>query len=480
MKNGLFNSESNLSRLGKYYMKKNIYLLNRKNYISNLKKIISSKHLKEENTFDYINNFTSNYEKKSIFDIDYENNHDKIIEKQLKKYLDHKDNYKFHSIQAQIINKRQKQKNPIEEQKLLLLPTDNSFNEKSKKNKNGNSFDKISGRYSNTKTIQNDKKDSENKICSRILKAKKIEAMKLKNNFFQINEKKQEKLDSKKLIKKKLSHIDSLDNSSEKNTFPLIRNNTTLSTIQIKNNKNQNKSTINSDNKNFNSLDNSKHIKSGVDFKRMLSRTKKLKLNSNEIIGAHSPLTPRYDLVHPKIIRDFMYKEPTSRKKDFSPKFRKIKFEFFFDLDKVYSKYNNHKEAPSFSLEKISGRKPFYENKKEVYKNGKEKSGIINNKNELNEKINDIMKLKIDKLIDSETLQQDKNTNNIILENTFQEIMKKVLLNKDKKNNDDKRLYKAIVGNKINSKYMKLLKIFSEYKFLNDINKKGNNKIKKL
>ena len=175
-----------------------------------------------------------------------------------------------------------------------------------------------------------------------------------------------------------------------------------------------------------------------------------------------------------------MYKEPTSRKKDFTPKFRKIKFEFFFDLDKVYSKYNNHKEAPSFSLEKISGRKPFYENKKEEYKNGKEKSGIINNKNELNEKINDIMKLKIDKLIDSETLQQDKNTNNIILENTFQEIMKKVLLNKDKKNNDDKRLYKAIVGNKINSKYMKLLKIFSEYKFLNDINKKGNNKIKKL
>ena len=63
------------------------------------------------------------------------------------------------------------------------------------------------------------------------------------------------------------------------------------------------------------------------------------------------------------------------------------------------------------------------------------------------------MKLKIDKLIDSETLQQDKNTNNIILENTFQEIMKKVILNKDKKNNDDKRLYKAIVGNKINCKY---------------------------
>ena len=479
MKNELFNSESNLSRLGKYYMKKNIYLLNRKNYISNLKKILFSRHLKEQNTFDYINNFTSNYEKKSIFDIDYENNHDKVIEKQMKKYLDHKDKYKFHSMQTELISKKQKQKSPIEEHKLLLFPNNYINNEKSKKNKNKNenSFDKIPGRYSNSKTIQNDKKEYENKICSRILKIKKIEAMKLKQNNQSIKQKKLEKLNDKKLIKKKLSHVDSLDNSSDKNTFPLIRNNTTLSTIQIKKRKNQNKSTINSDLKNFYCLENSKHIKSGVDFKRMLSRTKKLKVNSNEIFSAYSPITPRYDLVHPKIIRDFMYKEPTSRKKDFSSKYRKIKFEFFFDLDKVYSKYNNHKEAPSFSLEKISGRKPFNHNKKEETKNEKEKSEKINNKNELNEKINDIMKLKIEKLIDSESIQQEKKTNNIILENTFQEIIKKAILNKEKKNNDDKRLYKAMSGNKINSSYIKLLNIFSEYKFLNDINKKENNKI---
>ena len=481
MKNELFNSEPNLSRLGRYYMKKNIYLLNRKNYISNLKKILLSRHLKEENSFDYINNFTSNYEKKSIFDIDYKNNHDKIIEKQMKKYLDHKDNYKIHSIQARLISKKQKQKNPIEEHKLLLLfPTYNNNNEKSKKNKNGNSFDKTPGRDSNAKTIQNDKKESENKICSRILKARKIEAMKLKKNNKLIDVKKKEKIDDKKLIKKKLSHIDSLDNSSDKNIFPLIRNNTTLSTTQIINKKNQNKSVINSEIKNFCSLDNSKHIKSGVDYKRMLSRTKKLKLNSNIITSAYSPLTPRYDLVHPKIIRDFMYKEPTSRKKDFSPKYRKFKFEFFFDLDKVYSKYNNHKEVQSFSIEKISGRKPFNQNEKEESKNAKEKSENIKNNDELNEKINDIMKSKIDKLISSETIQQENKMNNIILENTFQEIIKKAILNKENKNNDDKRLYKAMIGNKINSKYMKLLKIFSEYKFVNDINKKRNNKIKKL
>ena len=319
MKNELFSSESNLSRLGKYYMKKNIYLLNRKDYISNIKKILLSRHLKDENIFDNINNSISNYEKKSIFDIDYENKHDKILEKQMKKYLEHKDKYKFHSSQTQLITK--KQKHPVEEHKLSLFAIE-SFNiEKSKKNKNSNSFDKTSGRYSNVKTKKNDKKDIENKICSRILKAKKKDEILLKKNN-QSNKEKKGKFE-KKLFKKKLSHIESLDNSSERNTFPLIRNNKSLNTIQIKNKIIQNKNIVNSEIKKFCSLENLKHIKTGVDFKRMLSRTKKMKLNSNEINSAYNPLTPKYNLVHPKIIINFMYKEQTSRKKDFIPKNRK-------------------------------------------------------------------------------------------------------------------------------------------------------------
>ena len=107
----------------------------------------------------------------------------------------------------------------------------------------------------------------------------------------------------------------------------------------------------------------------------------------------------------------------------------------------------------------------------------KEKSDKNKINNELNEKINDIMKLKIDKFINFEKLQKEEKISNNILENSFQEILKKIILNKEKKNINDTRLYKAMCGNKINNNYLRLLKVFSEYKFLIDLNTKGNYKI---
>ena len=62
---------------------------------------------------------------------------------------------------------------------------------------------------------------------------------------------------------------------------------------------------------------------------------------------------------------------------------------------------------------------------------------------------------------------------NNILENAFQEIIKNIILNKEKKDCDEERLYKAMSKNKINNNYMKLLKAFSEYKFLNELNNNG-------
>ena len=76
-------------------------------------------------------------------------------------------------------------------------------------------------------------------------------------------------------------------------------------------------------------MENSKNIKTNVDFKKMLSRTDKVRYHSNEISNIYSPITPRYNLVHPKTIIDFKYKEPPSRKKDFSLKYRKNNYEFF-------------------------------------------------------------------------------------------------------------------------------------------------------
>ena len=474
MKNDLTSSKTNFSRLGRYYMKKNLYLLNRKNYVLNLKKILSNRHIKEESTTNYyINDLTANLEK-SIFDDDYENDHDKIIEKQKKKYMDHKDKYKFHSIQSFLISQKLKQKHPVEEHKLLLFPFDNFEINKKKINKNENSFGKISGRFDDMKTIKKNN-NSENKICKKILNMKKIDVVKLKKYNGLVRKKQEKKLNDKKLLKKKLSNIESLNNITDKSIFPTIKNNNTnISTITNKKisprKKAKNKSITNS-------LENSKHIKSNiVDFKKMLSRTDKVKFRSNEISNIYCPITPRYNLVHPKTIIDFTYKEPTSRKKDFSLKYRKNNYEFFFDLDKVYSKYNNHKETPSFSLEKIPGRTPYIINLKEDFndsKNNKENSDKGNINTELYEKINEIMKLKIDKLIKSEKLEEEKKMRNNILENAFQEIIKNIILNKEKKDCDEERLYKAMSKNKINNNYMKLLKAFSEYKFLNELNNNG-------
>ena len=476
MKNDLTSSKTNLSRLGRYYMKKNLYLLNRKNYVLNLKKILSNRHIKEESTTNYyIDDLTANLEK-SIFDDDYENDHDKIIEKQKKKYMDHKDKYKIHSIQSFLISQKLKQKHPVEGHKLLLFPFDNFEINKKNINKNENSFDKISGRFDDIKAIKK-KNNSESKICKKILNAKKIDVVKLKKYNGLIIKKQEKKLNDKKLFKKKLSNIGSLNNITDISIFPTIKNNTNISTITNKKisprKKYKNKNIINS-------LENSKNIKTNVDFKKMLSRTDKVRYHSNEISNIYSPITPRYNLVHPKTIIDFTYKEPTSRKKDFSLKYRKNNYEFFFDLDKVYSKYNNHKETPSFSLGKIPGRTPYIKNLKEEFnesKHNKENSDKNNINTELNEKINEIMKLKIDKLINSEKLEQEKKKRNNILENAFQEIIKNIILNKEKKDCDDERLYKAMSENKINNNYMKLLKAFSEYKFLNEINNNGLNKL---
>ena len=442
MKNDLTSSKTNLSRLGRYYMKKNLYLLNRKNYVLNLKKILSNRHIKEESTTNYyIDDLTANLEK-SIFDDDYENDHDKIIEKQKKKYMDHKDKYKIHSIQSFLISQKLKQKHPVEGHKLLLFPFDNFEINKKNINKNENSFGKISGRFDDMKTIKKNN-NSENKICKKILNMKKIDVVKLKKYNGLVRKKQEKKLNDKKLLKKKLSNIESLNNITDKSIFPTIK----------------------------------KHIKTNVvDFKKMLSRTDKVKFHSNEISNIYCPITPRYNLVHPKTIIDFTYKEPTSRKKDFSLKYRKNNYEFFFDLDKVYSKYNNHKETPSFSLEKIPGRTPYIKNLKEDFndsKNNKENSDKGNINTELYEKINEIMKLKIDKLIKSEKLEEEKKMRNNILENAFKEIIKNIILNKEKKDCDEERLYKAMSKNKINNNYMKLLKAFSEYKFLNELNNNG-------
>ena len=136
MNNELFKPENNFSRLGKFFCKKNLLLFKQKEHLSNLKKLLASKR---ENNYNYNMNDILNYTSKNtikfgnnIFDDNYENEHDKIIEKQMKKYLQHKDNYKYHSIHSNI--EITKPKNQPEGSKLTLFLTENeiSINGKSK------------------------------------------------------------------------------------------------------------------------------------------------------------------------------------------------------------------------------------------------------------------------------------------------------------------------------------------------------------
>ena len=487
MNNELFKPENNFSRLGKFFCKKNLLLFKQKEHLSNIKKLLASKR---ENNYNYIMNDILNYTSKNtikfgnnIFDDNYENEHDKIIEKQMKKYLQHKDNYKYHSIHSNI--EITKPKNQPEGCKLTLFLTENEISINGKSNKY--SFEKKINRF-NTKTLKKKGKNEGNKICAKLLKLKKTEMLKNKKNFNNSNndkviKQKQDKVNIKKLLLKKISHTQLSNKYSEKNNSPFSYNKTNFTTIETnKNNIPENSkdskvyiTKINLDNikrkkttkieKKFSSLDFYKHIR-GVNFDKMLSRTKKSNNKFKEIDCAYIPLTPKYDMVFPKTLRNCLYKEKTSRK-DFHPKYRINKNEFFIDLDKVYDNYNNHKKSFSFSIDKISGRDKFNNKTKEV-NDIEQKKFYQKNFSDIflidNRKSNDKKSIKDYREINSSESQIYNN----YLENIFKDIMNKKILNEEEMNIDETKLKKIMKGNKINNNYKKLLNLFNQYKFLNE------------
>ena len=497
MKNELFNLESNFSRLGKFFVKKYLYLFNRKDYLSNLKKILAARREKEKTedlTFnDDIFNSTSKLDK-NIFDINYENNHDKIIEAQMKKYLEHKNKYKFHSIHINSNNKRKKEVKE-EPQKLILSSTINTENKFSLSNrkKDFNSFDKILGR-NETKVIKRmrSNKNNDKNFGPKKIEAKDIEILKMKrnnNNNNNLIKQKNSKKNYKTINKNKIIYRELKKCLSENNNFPSIPSSNNLTTIETTksispranknskvlirkihlNNKLKNKLNSIPNDKNYFSLDNSRHIRS-INFSKMLSRKNK-QTKLNRITSIFNPLTPNYDSIYPKTIINFLYKDKIQRK-DFSPKYRKYNHEFFLDLDKVYNKYNNHKEVQSFSLDKNLGRKDLFNQEiKDLSKLNKEEiTEIKTNDIKINKEVFNIMNLYINNNLTSKNLNHyGYKANDDFLENIYKQIIKNIL-NKEKKTIEEARLKKIISGNKINSNYKKLFNIFIEHKFLNDLN----------
>ena len=496
MKSELNDSEKNYSRLGKLFAKKYLYLFNRKDYISSIRKILAKRQEKynsEEFSFNKdIFNSTSKFDK-NIFDINYENVHNKIIEKQMKKYLNHKDNYKYHSIH--INSNSQRKKVQENDHKLYLNP--NIITNKNysfiKSKPYYHSFDKILEKNNNKKNKRNNKNDSKNTIKIKT-NSKKIEIIKLKKHHINNNtiKEKIEKNNYKTFNKNDLiSHRNIAKIISLKNNFNSIQDSTNLNTLEERknlspkmiknakvsikkihfNNRLKKKASLNYQEKKYLSLDNTRHIRS-IDFSKMLSRKKKKNkdIGLSEISNIIGPTTPKYDIIYPKTVIDFIYKEKIPRK-NFSPKYRKYDYEFFLDLDKVYNKYNNHKESQSFSIEKISGREK--NNQKEI-ENSKFNNILLSerttNYNALNRDINNLIKLYINNNLTTKNLNQyGYNTNNDYLENIYKKIISNIL-DKEKKIIKDARIKKIINGNKINSSYTKLFNIFIEHKFLNYLN----------
>ena len=489
MKNELIDSESNYSRLGKYFGKKYLYLFNRKDYISNLQKILAKKQVKDSNDEFFVNkdifNSTSQFDT-NIFDINYINEHDQIIEKQMKKYLAHKDKYKYHLIHVDSNGKRKKV--PQEGSKLLLFSNINTDNDYSllKRRKEFHSFDKINERKSNKKDVVGG--GNKNNIASKNNKDKNIEIIKIRKNSInnKILKQKIEKENYKTMNKNELSHRNLTKITSLKTNLNTItnfnkENNKTISPKSIQNskisikkihlNKKQKKeSNLIPQENNYQSLDNKRQIRC-VNFSKMLSRKTKKNKNENEISNICSPITPKYDIIYPKTVVNFLYKEKIPRK-DFSPKYRKYDYEFFLDYDKVYNKYNNHRESQSFSLDKICGRERHYQNMREE---SKCYQGPISDRNirdiKINKDINNIIKLFINNNLNSKSLNQyGYNNTNDYLENIYKKIINNIL-DKEKKSIEEARLKKIINGKKINANYKKLFNLFIEHKFLNYINK---------
>ena len=152
-------SEFNLSKSGKNSFRKNLYLLDKDNYKLNINKVLSGKNKGKLLEDDYFNSSNINMLKKNktkddiifdddIFNSEYKNNHNEILEKQKAKYYCQRDKYKYH------ISHLKSKKNKFIPKNFhnLLLFYDNNEHEKNinnllKKIAYSQSFEKMVGRY---------------------------------------------------------------------------------------------------------------------------------------------------------------------------------------------------------------------------------------------------------------------------------------------------------------------------------------------
>lgn len=511
-------SEFNFSKSGKNSVRKYLYLLDKDNYKLNINKILSRKNEGKLLEDDYFNSSNINMLKENktkddiifdddIFNSEYKNNHNKILEKQKAKYYYKRDKYKYHISHLKLKKNKFIHKNSHN----LLLFYDNNESEKNinnllKKIAYSQSFEKMIGRNdiiinkenknkSKDKIInENEKsinsKEKENKIENKInigggyvaLKNQTMKGNVPRHNDVRIRiEKKFEAARKDVLCKnKKISErIINLSNEKSiindklpfikcyKNKDNLIVNSHLKNKIENHKKYNYNNNSLfmanlENNNKTFSKDDHlNKHIK-GISFSNMLSRVRK-NIKNNEIKNICYPCTPNYSYIYPKIVMKVFYNDNIP-KKDFSHKLKSIKDELIFDIDKVYNKYNNHKEPKSFSLDKMIGRNNIFLKPKD----DKNKKELINEKTKNILTVFNVIKSSFNNkpINDSKIKNNNYKYENIIiynsnLENSYKKLMNKIFLNKQKISEEDKKLKRILSGNKININYKKLLKYFN-------------------
>ena len=260
-----------------------------------------------------------------------------------------------------------------------------------------------------------------------------------------------------KILKNKLKNI------LMKKNKKFLNKKSSLSLSDINKKPIKNISKILNDSKNIQKGNMKKNIK-GISFNNMLSRVNK-NSKTNEIKGIFCPLTPNYSSIYPKLVRNICYGKKTSSK-DHSRKLEGIKGELIFDINKVFNKYNNHKEPKSFSIDKMIGREDKYLNKLEL----EETNNSIEEKEKSNKFIKDLLnEIKSYFNINIKVKNSRKNNNNkkedkdnIIynnkLENTYKQLIKKNI------SENDIKIKRILNGNKINLNYKKLLNYYNKIK----------------
>ena len=128
-----------------------------------------------------------------------------------------------------------------------------------------------------------------------------------------------------------------------KSTINIFKKNTNnLSQIPNSNNSNSlNKSSLNINNYSYSSLKKNK-VKLIPDFKKSMSRLKSNKTLKKEIIESPS-LKPNYSYIQERPIMMVLYDKNIYKKK--KKDFKGMDTSILYDINKVYNKYNNHKEV---------------------------------------------------------------------------------------------------------------------------------------